>query len=117
MLTALALAGLAGAAVPGPASASSPLVVQWSLCVATVGPYAGGLDCAAYATGGTAPLTYVWTPQYYPGSQWPVTGSSVRVGCNPGTWSTVALTVTDSAGRVAYGGGSDWCNIPGQDPL
>ncbi|MER5333067.1 hypothetical protein [Micromonospora sp. NPDC002717] len=113
----LALAAVAGVATAGPSAASSPLTVPQSWCVATTGPYAGGLDCGAIATGGTAPYTFVWTPDYYPYSQWPVTGDSVRIGCNPGSWANVSLRVTDSAGRTAYAGGSDWCNVPGGDSL
>lgn len=115
-LSGLALVAVTGGLGAAPAAAASPLTITSAYCFAQVGPYSGALECHAHAVGGTQPHTYTWTPNYYPQNQWPVTGPSVALGCNPGL-SFVQLVVRDAAGQTDIAHAGEWCNTPGEDPI
>ncbi len=103
-------AALAASTLASPAHASGPVSAN-AFCVATSGWYWGGLDCSATASGGTGSYTYTWSTLSYP--YYSFAGpADVRIGCNPGSWSYVQVTVTDSAGQSATAVGGDWCNGP-----
>jgi hypothetical protein len=59
--------------------------------------------CAAWASGGTAPYTYSWTPY--------VSNTYLdRNSCSPGNEVNVTVTVTDAAGASTSASGSVDCN-------
>ncbi|MGY0235606.1 hypothetical protein [Longispora urticae] len=107
---AVAAAVLGGALLGAtPAQADAPLSVSAD-CMSRSGWFYGGMDCSAWAAGGTAPYSYQWSSSSNTFISGP--GQEASGGCTPDTMAWANVTVTDSAGRTASGTAMFWCNGP-----
>jgi len=102
LIAALAAAGLMGAALAPPASATT-------LTVGIVGCYSighGRVQCEADVAGGTGPYTFSWTPTPLSGGGG---GGLAIIGCPALHYRTISVVVTDANSETANDSGYYYC--------
>jgi hypothetical protein len=97
----LAAAGLMGAALASPASATTLTVGVDCLPLGH-----GRVQCAADAEGGTGPYTFSWTPAPSSGGG---SGGLAIIGCPRYQYRTISVVVTDANNDTANASGYFYC--------